>query len=398
VHTPTPIAPDLRERFLWLLRRTGEPSRGAQSGSPVHPYRQINSDVQSKRGRLRSPLVVMLDLTTHCNQNCVFCYRSGPGGLSPAGRPRHQSLEAIRTLCREFAEVGVAGVTLTGGEPTCHPDFLEAVAEVKRHDLALTLMTNGVRWTRDQIERLQGLLQPERDRVELSLDAASARVYRDIRGADHLPAVLETLKGFARHRIPFITITLILEKNLHEIEAVLDLAERHGARECAVETPFPKRSVPEQIYAPIGAILALYAALDRRPPGRARLFLDFLHLALAAGLLPHLMSECARDGRPAAICHAGYSSCAVDIGGDVHVCQYVIDSGATRVGNAFQTPFPILWGRVQDRREALGALGNNPTCRECGLTETCRGVCPAIWVETLQGSAPAPPCAPGPAC
>jgi radical SAM protein with 4Fe4S-binding SPASM domain len=338
----------------------------------------------------------MLDLTTHCNQNCVFCYRSGPGGLSAAGPPRHQSLEAIRTLCRAFVEAGVAGVTLTGGEPTCHPEFLAAAAEVKRHDLALTLMTNGVRWTCDQIERLRGLLQPERDRVELSLDAASARVYRGVRGADQFPAVLETLKGFARCRIPFVTITLLLEKNLHEIKAVLDLAERHGARECAVETPFPKRSVPEQVYAPVGAILELYAELDRRPRGRARLFLDYLHLALAAGLLPHLMSELARSGRPASICHAGYSSCAVDIGGDVHVCQYVIDSGATQVGNAFQTPFPILWGRVQDMREELCALGSNPTCRECGLTETCRGVCPAIWVETLRGDAPGLPCAPGP--
>lgn len=394
----SPTSPDLQERFLRLFRRPGGSSWGAYSERPIHPYRQINFDIQSKKGRLRSPLVVMLDLTTHCNQNCVFCYRSGPGGLSPGGSPRHQSLEAIRSLCRQFAEVGVAGVTLTGGELTCHPRFLEAAAEVKRHDLALTLMTNGVRWTRDQIERLQGILQPERDRVELSLDAASAQVYQDIRGLDHFSAVLQTLEGFARHQIPFITITLVLKKNLHEIEAVLDLAERHGAGECAVETPFPKRSIPEHIYAPADAIVELYAKLDRRPRGQARLSLDYLHLALAAGLLPDLMSEFARNGRPASICHAGYSSCAVDIGGDVHICQFVIDSGATQVGNVFQTPFPILWGRVQGKRESLCALGNNPMCRKCGLTETCRGICPAIWVETLQGDTPGPPCALGPSC
>lgn len=383
-----PASPDLLERVLRLLGRPG----AAQQGRPVHPYRQINRDVQAKQGRLRAPLVVMLDLTTYCNQNCTFCYRSGPGGLSPSGPPRHQSLERIDALCGQFAEFGVAGVTLTGGEPTCHPDFLEAAAAVKRHDLALTLMTNGARWTREQIARFARIIDPERDRVELSLDAASAGVYQGIRGADHLGGVLETLRGFQRHGIPFVTITLVLERNRHEVEAVLDLAETHGAVECAVETPFPKRSVPPQTYASAGAILDLYARLGRRPRRPAWLTLDYLHLALAAGLLPRLMAEFARHGTPVAVCHAGCISCAVDIRGDVHVCQYVIDSGATQVGNVFQRPFPRLWQQVQEQRERLSSLGDNPVCRACGLTETCRGVCPAMWMEALQERGQCPPC------
>lgn len=362
------LMPGRRERFRRLLELNREKSHSRA----VHPLRQIGMDCFQKGGWLQAPLVVMLDLTNACNQDCIFCYRSGPQGLAAGLETRHQSLENIQKLCQTFARMGVAAVSLSGGEISCHPDFLAAAAIIKSHDLALTLVTNGTNWTEEDVRQLKGLMEPERDRVELSLHAADAEAYRRIHQADHFSSLNTTLQLFEKYQIPFITMTLILKDNQDQIDSILALAAGHGAQERAVEAPFPKKQIPLESFASLDEVLTIYERLITDSRTNADLNLNLLHLSINLGLLGDLVDYYQENDSPLFTCHAGYASCAIDFQGDMHLCQYLIEAGRSKIGNVFQTPFTTLWRKAREARQGLDE----------GSKEY-RGACPAFTLESV---------------
>jgi MoaA/NifB/PqqE/SkfB family radical SAM enzyme len=83
------------------------------------------------------PLAGYLELTYRCNWRCVFCYN-----------PRHSDLVGL-TLA-EWTEVlddlralGTLSLTLTGGEPLTHPQFLAIASAASARRFAVRIFTNG---------------------------------------------------------------------------------------------------------------------------------------------------------------------------------------------------------------------------------------------------------------
>ncbi|MDE2293679.1 MAG: radical SAM protein, partial [Elusimicrobia bacterium] len=80
-------------------------------------------------------------LTRVCNQRCVFCLDrdAQDGGVRPLGEVLAELAEGRRR--------GARRAVLSGGEPTLHPSFLEAVAEAKRAGYGhVQTVTNGRRF------------------------------------------------------------------------------------------------------------------------------------------------------------------------------------------------------------------------------------------------------------
>jgi organic radical activating enzyme len=76
-----------------------------------------------------------LQVTRECNQRCRFC--SNP----PSGRA-----DPLPVLCAALDDLqarGCAGVILTGGEPTLHPDLPALVAQATARGLPCRIITNG---------------------------------------------------------------------------------------------------------------------------------------------------------------------------------------------------------------------------------------------------------------
>lgn len=84
------------------------------------------------------PLIdVGLELTTGCNLRCVHCWQG------KKAHPKTLKFDEIKVIIERLAELGVANLRITGGEPMIHPNFWGIMEQAARAGFSVVLRTNG---------------------------------------------------------------------------------------------------------------------------------------------------------------------------------------------------------------------------------------------------------------
>jgi radical SAM protein with 4Fe4S-binding SPASM domain len=87
-----------------------------------------------------------IDITTHCNLECITCYYLDSPANQPAFGNSHISVELFERAMSEASSAGFQEIYILGGEPTIHPDILELLNCAARfHFKQVLLVTNGIR-------------------------------------------------------------------------------------------------------------------------------------------------------------------------------------------------------------------------------------------------------------
>src|SRR5205809_5590480 len=170
------------------------------------------------------PLWLLAELTYKCPLQCPYC--SNPLDFAGARFRTELTTEEWCRVFREAKALGVLQLGLSGGEPLLRPDLETLVATVHELGLYSSLITSAYRLTRD---RLAALKRAGLDHVQISVQAADAELsdhiagtasYRDKIAAYHYTREL----GFP------LTVNVVLHgTNLHQVEAMIRLAESLGA-------------------------------------------------------------------------------------------------------------------------------------------------------------------------
>ena len=151
-----------------------------------------------ENGERVAPIYVRFKPTNVCNHRCYYCsYADEKLGLrNTVNRhdmiPREKALEIVS----DFAELGVKGITLSGGgEPLTYPHIVELMKKILSMGIDLSLITNGSLLNE---ERAQILRQAKW--VRISCDAAQADTYAKIRNVPNtaLPTVFANIEEFAK--------------------------------------------------------------------------------------------------------------------------------------------------------------------------------------------------------
>jgi pyrroloquinoline quinone biosynthesis protein E len=115
---------------------------------------------------------------------------------------------------------------LSGGEPTLRSDLTELVRCAHELGLYSTLVTSAYRLKR---ERLAELKAAGLDHVQISIQAADAELSDRIAGTDSYGDKLAAYAATRELGFP-LTVNVVLHRdNLHQVEALIRLAERLGA-------------------------------------------------------------------------------------------------------------------------------------------------------------------------
>ena len=81
-----------------------------------------------------------IELTQRCPNACLFC-----SSLASVDSDVFLRAEDICSLCVEAKALGLEEVSLSGGEPLCHPSLARIVDGLKRAGLSIALYTTGLR-------------------------------------------------------------------------------------------------------------------------------------------------------------------------------------------------------------------------------------------------------------
>ena len=110
---------------------------------------------------------VLVELTYRCNLDCVFCYNDlGAGG------DRLSTEEWIRFF-EDLRAMEVLNLTLSGGEPLAHPDFMRLGRRARDLGFVVRVKSNGHALGPEVARRLKDEVDPYV--VEVSLHGATRR-------------------------------------------------------------------------------------------------------------------------------------------------------------------------------------------------------------------------------
>ncbi|HAJ56650.1 MAG TPA: hypothetical protein DCL35_02645 [Candidatus Omnitrophica bacterium] len=158
-----------------------------------------------------------------CRNNCVFCseydqMRSMPG---------HFVDKAIflRNI-RNYAQKGARHITLTGGEPSLHPDFLDMIRLAKGMGLTVYVSSNGGKFASGRFCRAA---LPHIDEISFSLHGPDAAVHnahtRNNKSFDTLMRAIRNIERAPFTPALFIN-TVVTNNNIDALERTVRLATR----------------------------------------------------------------------------------------------------------------------------------------------------------------------------
>lgn len=275
---------------------------------------------------------VLVELTYRCNLDCFFCYND----LALRGAPL--SREQYFRFFDDLREMEVMNLSLSGGEPLAHPDFLALGARARELGFVVRIKSNGHALCGELARRVRDEVDPFL--IEVSLHGASAATHdRQTRvpgSFDRLLANLEELNSLGLRVKLNSTLTAW---NEGEIEGMFALADALG---------LPLQVDPEVTPKDDGSREPLQVAATRE--GVLRLF----RLQFERGRGAEGQAEVARGGDdgtlPAPVhkhCGAGSSGIAVDPYGNVYPCV----QWRRPVGNLHQRSIQEIWRGSADLAE-----------------------------------------------
>jgi len=312
-------------------------------------------------------------LTHRCNQRCEFCFDASNvvGALKKADMSIDTMKSVVKMLRDSVADKTTFNVTLSGGEPTLHPKFLDMVEIVSDAGFPVTILTNGQRLA--DLSMMKKVLQFNIWNFQFSIEGASPESHDRRVGCSG--AFERTVRAIGNARdlgVRFITNSTMTSASVTEMFPLIDFLDQLGVPKMNIGNTLPECaghnwSVMMQypMVTEIAEQLTLYALTKR---------INFSFITP--------LPMCLKDGRTISnpsVCSAGRVSIVVDSDGTLRPC-----SVCTSVGdNVFHIQDVKALQEIYGRMDAM--VANNVKrdipneCKECSRLVECRAACPLYW-------------------
>lgn len=303
-------------------------------------------------------------LTNRCNQRCRHCYMYAGENTS-----NELSISEIVNLLKNFSTIGGRVVTFTGGEVTVRPDFLTIIEAAKELDLTVCVLTNGVLWSQQFIQKAAKYI----DEVQVSIDGFDGESYRAVRGSNAFGDVLVSVNRLVEAGIRVtVAVTPLLDTLLGNEKRYVDFAKdllvRYKGKEFFVK--FNTELMDGRDITPTEEENDLYRAAIKSIKNQCSPFSEEEGFAI--------------DHRNNTIFNnCGYGGLTIAANGDVYFCN--LTAKCAKQGNIRIDSFEDIWKKSQKAR-ALSDVNQLMPCKECALKYICGGGCRVKNFTSLSGT------------
>jgi hypothetical protein len=161
-----------------------------------------------------TPCLVNIDLTNKCNMNCPICFANS----NASGRLYEVTLDQLNMMLDKTMAIRPhppISVQYAGGEPTVHPNFLQAVRMAKdKGVLEVQAASNGLRFAQS-MEFTQQAADAGLDVVYLQFDGMRDDIYQHSRGRNLVDKKRQAIDNLRRAGI-MVTLVPTIVRGLNE--------------------------------------------------------------------------------------------------------------------------------------------------------------------------------------
>jgi radical SAM protein with 4Fe4S-binding SPASM domain len=159
-----------------------------------------------------------IELTSHCNQRCSYCYNEwrGDNGRNVGALP---TPDLLALLDRALTEVEFDHVTLTGGEPLARVGVFDVLDRCRERGIGIQMISNGALVDDALARRLSAY--PIRC-IQITLNAPSAPLHDEHVGGEFFEATIAGIEALRRHGVVVAGCIVVTRKNHHLVGEILD--------------------------------------------------------------------------------------------------------------------------------------------------------------------------------
>jgi len=319
------------------------------------------------------PRLIFWELTKKCNLACIHC-RAESEQIDYSGELDTRQIESvIDDISGRYKPIMV----LTGGEPLYRDDIFSISKYCAAKGLRVALATNG---TLVDGAMARNISESGIMRVSISVDGSDASVHDGMRG---IPGAFNrVMKGIDDLRtagVEFQINTTVTKRNEHQLDDILDLAVKIGAK-----------ALHLFLLVPVGCGIQI-ADTDMISPARYEEILNWFYdrsrtteIEFKATCAPHyyrvIRQRARQEGRKLSFetdgmaamtrgCLAGSGVCFISHRGDVQPCGYL----PLVAGNVLRVPFPEIWEKSDLFKTLRDADALKGRCGACEYRVVCGG-------------------------
>ncbi|CAK8722435.1 MAG: radical SAM additional 4Fe4S-binding SPASM domain-containing protein [Candidatus Electronema aureum] len=351
-----------------MKKKSDTESSDCLGGEPNDIARYI-----AKAAEVRVPLAVSFELTRRCSFRCVHCYL---GDQESIRKHRQQEMDttSIIKLIDEMASAGVLFLTVTGGDPMIHPDFLEIYRYAVRSGLLVTVFCNGSLIT-DEI--VSTFIQYPPRAVEVTLYGASQATFEAV--TQQLGSFAACMAGVERLRQGKVRLrlkTMVLTLNQADLPVLWQRAEAIDVQfrhDCSIIPALANGDNGSHSNAGDNLHDTLRFRLAPEQAAAADLSITQVREKLQERVCMAAPTETGQPSSKLYRCGAGRSSCHITPYGKMQPCLITLQPSfdITAGKEAFQAAWQSISRLIPEQEAGAGF-----SCNRCKDRSLCTG-CPS---------------------
>ena len=166
------------------------------------------------------PTSVHLEIAAACNEKCVHCYI--PQGIKIGIMP----FDMVKSVIKQCTNLNILYITLSGGEPMLHPDFLKILSLCNDNDFSVNVLSNLTNLNEVIVEEMVAnpLLS-----VQASLYSTDEAVHDSITGVPgSCKKTMQSILSLVHHNIPVQISCPIMKQNYNSYREVMNWGKEEG--------------------------------------------------------------------------------------------------------------------------------------------------------------------------
>jgi MoaA/NifB/PqqE/SkfB family radical SAM enzyme len=355
-----------------LSRPTGSRSAGAGAIDPRRYHEAVDAALAPEAAA--APVCLYLETTNRCNLPCNTCPRTF-ADLEPEADMSWELFTRIVAQVPNVARVVLHGV----GEPMLVRDLARRVRHLKERGIYVLFNTNGTALT---LRKGRELAEAGLDELRVSLDAADAPAFRQVRGKDEFDRILRNVRAFTEMQahegleVPRVSLWLTgLKETIAQLPAFVRLAHGIGVKEVYLQRLVFCEDTPFGLATPDQALFERLTQAEARQVAAAEAEAAALGIAFHASGATEPGDSLARktDGNPWALCRRPWTLMYFTANGRALPCciapfsQKGYDNYT--LGDATRQTLTEIWNgpAYREFRAALHSDAPPKCCGACGL-------------------------------